>query len=120
MAGVEQKNRIKASSLFETIVALMVIMIVFGIAMTIYVNVMKNSSSLAELKASLRLEEIARETKDGKKYFNESFETEGVQIEKKISVYKGREGIILLEIVAFDPLKKRLADYKEIIPDESK
>lgn len=112
-------SRIKASSLLETIIALMVIMIVFGIAMTIYVNVMKNSTSLSELKASLKLEELARETKEKKSYFDESFNDESTLIEKKVKKYNDREGLLLLDFQAYDKTNKRLAERKEIILDKT-
>ncbi len=119
MAGVKISHSIKASSLFETIVALMVIMIVFGIAMTIYVNVMRNSTSLSELKASLRLDELARETKEKKSYFDEKFEDESTLIEKKVTKYKDKEGLFLLDLQAFDKTNKRLAERKELLQDET-
>jgi hypothetical protein len=119
MAGVDVHKKIPAASLFETIVALMIIMIVFGIAMTIYVNVMRNSSSLSELKASQKLEEIARDTKEKKSYFDEKFEDEGTIIEKKVSKYQGKEELLLIDIQAFDKENKRLAERKEIIQDNT-
>lgn len=118
MAGMKVPVRIKASSLIETIVGLMVIVLVFGIAMTVYVNVMKNSTSLAELKASQRLEEIAVETRANKSFFNESFEEEGIKIEKTIGKYQNKEGLILLELLAKDPAERKLAERKEIISEE--
>ena len=119
MARVRINSSVNASSLFETIVALMVIMIVFGIAMTIYVNVMKNSTSLSELNASLQLDRLARETKEKKSYFDETIENESTVIEKKIKKYNDKGGLLLLDIQAFDKTKKKLAERKEIIRDES-
>ena len=119
MVRLKIDNKVNASSLFETIVALMVIMIVFGIAMTIYVNVMNNSTSLSELKASLKLDELARETKEKKSYFDETIEDESTLIEKKVKKYNDKEGLLLLDIQAFDKTNKRLADRKEIMQDQS-
>ncbi len=119
MAGLKITTKISASSLFETIIAMMVIMIVFGIAMTIYVNVMKNSTSLAELKASLKLDEIAKDTKANKSYFDEHFEDESTVIEKVVKKYNGQEGLLLLDIQAFDKTNKKLAERKEIIQDDT-
>lgn len=117
MDGIKEPKRLKASSLVETIVGLMVIVLVFGIAMTVYVNVMRNSTSLAELKASQRLEEIAVETKTKKSFFNESFEEGGVKIEKTIGKYQDKEGLFLLELIAKDPTERKLAERKEIISE---
>ena len=112
-------NRIKASSLFETIVALMVIVLVFGIAMTMYVNILRTSTSLAELKASQKLEELSKETKMNKSYFDEHSDDQLTKIDKRVSKYQGKEGLLLLELEAFDMSDKRLAERKEIILDES-
>lgn len=118
MAGMMDK-RVKASSLLETIVALMVIVLIFGIAMTIYGNVLKNSTSPAELKASQRLKEIAWETKRHKSYFDASYTEEGIEIEKTVSKYQGKEGIILLELKAIAPDSRKLAEYKELISEDA-
>jgi hypothetical protein len=119
MVGLNFCKKITASSLFETIVALMVIMVVFGIAMTIYVNIIRNSTSLAELKASQRLDEIARDTRDKKSYFDEKFEDEVSVIEKKVSKYQEKEGLLLLQLEVLDKNNTRLAERKEIIRDDT-
>jgi len=111
-------TKLKASSLFETIVALMVTMLVFGIAMTIYVNVLRNSTSLADFKASLRLEQLAKETKESKRFIDESFEEGNVSIEKRVGKYQNKEGLLLLELEAFDQTKRKLAEHKEILIEE--
>jgi hypothetical protein len=119
MAGIKLSGRINASSLFETIVALMIIVLVFGIAMTIYVNVLRNSSSLAELKASQRLEKIAYETVTEKKYFDETITEEGIVFEKHIAPYNNIQGLLLLELQAYDESKRILASYKSIIEEHT-
>ncbi len=118
MVGIADK-KLKASSLLETIVALMVIMIVFGIAMTIYVNVMKNSSSLSEVKASLRLDVLAKESKEKKAFFDEDFEEENIDFEKRVTKYQNKEGLLLLELEARDKTNRILAERKEIIVEEA-
>lgn len=117
MAGIVDR-KLNASSLLETIVALMVVMLVFGIAMTIYVNVMRNSSSLAEVKASLRLDVLAKETKEKKAFFDENFEEEQVDFEKRVTKYQNKEGLLLLELEARDKTNRILAERKEIIVEE--
>lgn len=119
MAGIKPTTKVNASSLFETIVALMVIVLVFGIAMTMYVNILRTSSSLAELKAAQRLEALAKETKEKRSYFDEYFEEDAFVIEKRVGKYMDREGVLLLNFEAFDKSKKRLAERKEIIIDNT-
>jgi len=109
---------LKASSLFETIVGLMITMLVFAIAMTIYVNVIRSSTNIAELKALHRLEELSRETIIKKSFFDENFEEEGVVITKNINSYKGENGLLLLHLQATDPDKRNLAELKKIISED--
>ena len=53
--------RLKADSLLETVVAAVLIVIIFGIAMMIYSNVIRSSLSVKQLQAASLLEEAAAE-----------------------------------------------------------
>ncbi|HVD97208.1 MAG TPA: hypothetical protein VNB90_03315 [Cytophagaceae bacterium] len=111
-------SALKASSLFETIVGLMITMLVFAIAMTIYVNVIRSSTNIAEMKALHRLEELSRETILKKSFFDENFEEEGVLITKNVGSYKGGNGLLLLHLQATGPDKRNLAELKKIISED--
>ena len=57
MAGkVNTGRRVKASSLLEVVVAMVILLIVFGIAMTIYVHVTRANISSGRLQAQTILE----------------------------------------------------------------
>jgi len=118
MVRIKLNTKIKASSLFETIVALTVIMIVFGIALTVFVNIMRTGNTLSEFKTSQQLEVLAKETKENKSYFNETFEEEGIVITKSIEKYKDSDELIVLIIEATDKTGRKLSSRKEIILGE--
>ena len=118
MAGMKLNDRIKASSLLETIVALLVVMTVFGIAMTIYINVLRNSDSLSTLKAIQTLEQVAAETKTKRSYFDESFRVDEIMVEKSFIQYQHNEDLWLMDLKAIDPLNKTIATRKEILITE--
>jgi len=118
MARMKFNHKLPASSLFETIVALTVIMIVFGIALTVFVNIMRTGTSLASFKAAQKLEFIAKETKQNKSYYNETFEEEALVINKRIEKYKDKEGLLVLILEASDKTGNALSIRKEILVEE--
>ncbi len=116
MAGlIKMHGRIEASSLVETVVAMIIILSVFGISMMVYMNVVKTGINLSNLNASLQLNELAEKTKKEKLYVDQTIESKGFSIQKKITKYNHDENLLLLEITAKDNGDKILASRKEII-----
>ena len=108
-------RRVKASSLIETIVAMMIVMLVFFVAMSIYVNVLRNSISLSELSAAQQLQTLAQETIKNKSYFNETIDTETLTITKSCGNYGSYSELFLLNIEAQDKSGRIVATRKELI-----
>ena len=116
MAGVKFLTaQVKASSLIETIVAMMIVMLVFFVATTIYVNVLRNSVSLGVLSAGQQLQTIAEETKKNKSYFSETVELENITIIKTCTSYGSSDQLYLLDLEAEDKSGRVIANHKELI-----
>ena len=109
------KHILKATSLIETVVALVMIMSVFSIGMMVYFNVIKSSYSLQQLKASLMLNELSKVTKEKKSFFDEQDSTETLVIYKRISKYENMENLVLLELEVLSKDSTKLASRRELV-----
>lgn len=107
--------KLNASSLLETILALLITMLVFGIASMIYVNVLKSGVSLSGLSHRLMLEKMAEETKQKKTYVSERFTEDNFIVDKTIEPYSLQSGLLLLTISLYDSKETLLEEYKELI-----
>ncbi|MDQ3192428.1 MAG: hypothetical protein M3Q58_12615 [Bacteroidota bacterium] len=108
-------KKIKASTLIEVIVALIIVMISFGIAMAIYVNVTYSDNQIQKLKANLILNETAIKTTNENSFIDEKTEVDGISVVKTVHSYEGIQGLNLLLLEAFDVNMKKIAERKELV-----
>jgi hypothetical protein len=115
---VSGKGRIKASSIMEVIISMVVIVVVFGIAMMIYSNVIRLSFSAKKLKAAAVLKEALINAEEGMQQEDRSFTLEDIQVEQKVAPYPGVEGLLEIRLVAYDENKEQLAQLQKLITNE--
>lgn len=107
--------KLKASTLMESLVAMIVIMICFVIASMIYTNIINSTNNKLKLDASLLLKEIGIKAKEENNYLDEKFETENLVVQKSVTSYKNSGNLSLLTLIAFDKNGKKIAEQKELI-----
>ena len=107
--------KLKASTLVEALVAMVIVMLAVGMFTTIYVNVMKSSDHNRKVLASVLLDKIAMETKQKKVFLDEQIKTEEFIVDKKIVPYEGAAGLSVLSLKASDKNEKLLAERNELI-----
>lgn len=94
--------KLKSATLIEAIVAMVIIMAVFGLAMMIYVNVINSSVSARHVRIGLILKKAAEDTVASKRFFDEAFEEGGFAISKSVSKYDNVETLIRLRLEIVD------------------
>lgn len=107
--------KFRGSTLIETLVAMVIVVISFGSGMMVYLNVSGNSSTSKKSDACLVLQEVYHETMLQEDFFDENTETKGLTVEKKIEDYEGSDNLFVLRISVFSGEHKLLVDYREII-----
>ena len=108
-------KKIKASTLIEVLVAMIIIMISFGIAMAIYMNVSLSDHLVQKLKAELLLNETAIETKAANSFIDEKTGSDKISINKTVTSYNGIPELHLLMLEAFDVNGKKISERKELV-----
>lgn len=110
---------IRGSTLIETLVAMIIVMLAFGIGLMIYLNVIQSSGVQQKLNAQLQMNRIAIETKDKNLFVDEEDTTGTMKIIKTIQPYSaGSDKLKLMKIEAFDGNGKKLGERKELIKAE--
>lgn len=112
---VKLNAKISASTLIEAIVAMLIIVIVYGIGIMIFMNVKKSANNGLKLEAILQVENILSQTKKEAKYVDENFDFDNLKIEKKILKYDNASSLNILEIKALSNDNKVLTEHREII-----
>ena len=109
-------HRIRGSTLIETLVAMIIVMLAFGIGLMIYLNVIQSSGAQQKVNAQLQMNKIAIETKDKNLFTDVEDSTETMKIIKTIQPYSvGSEKLKLLKIEAFDGSGKKIGERKELV-----
>jgi len=119
MAGKQLKENatVRASTVLEVIIAMTVIVVVFGIAMMIYGNVMRMSLSVAQLKAKGILKEQMLKAERADTLQNASFQIDSLTIEQNVSDTLAT-GLKIIHLKAYDINHQKVAELQKIITDE--
>ncbi len=80
-------KKLKAYTLIETIISMVIIMLVFSVAMMIFINVVKTDRIIERTDIFFKMNEIIHESKTHQEYINYTFEFENFIIERTISRY---------------------------------
>jgi hypothetical protein len=110
------KRKIQATTIVETIVALLLVFISFGIGISVYLNIMRTDALVLKTKAATVLERIMKETKQEDRFIDENIEEGILTISKKISKYDAKiEGLYILSLEAVNPENRVIHSLKELV-----
>lgn len=109
------RKKIKASTMLEALVAMVIILGAFTVTCMIYVNVTTSDNSRQKLDAQLLMNELALKTKQEKSFIDEKTETDFLIIEKTISKYPNAENLNQLTIIVSNKEGKIIAAYNELL-----
>jgi len=108
-------KRLKASTLVEVLVALVIITLVMAIAATLYATLgLKRPDNSVNLQMELKT--LAAEAKRNQDYNPRQYELDnGVIVDQQVTSYQGDTLLMLLELNASKPGTRETAVYREII-----
>lgn len=108
-------NRLEAFTIVESITAMVIILVSFGIGISIYLNIVSSDQLQASNLAFITLEQALDDTKKNNLFIDGSFEVNGLTIQKKIESYKLISNTYLITLKAFNQSNQTLSEIKEII-----
>jgi type II secretory pathway pseudopilin PulG len=115
MAGIGGK--IKASTLLEVIVAMVVILIVFVLATGIYANVMGSSPSVKQQQVKALMSGLIVKSITDSNWNDEEIMIDSISLIKKVLPYQDYADLKLLEVNAYKQ-NKEVGNIKRIVKME--
>ena len=94
------KSSVKASTLLEVIVAMVIILIVFSLAIGIYNNVLGSGNSAKEEELNSLMEHVISKTITDKNWNGEEFNHGNIKIKKSVTDFEDFSDIILITVTA--------------------
>lgn len=99
----------------ETLTAMVLITISFGIIVIVYLNTIVHSPTVIQQKAIFILEEVAQSTKREARYISEDFEYKNFLITRDVQPYAKKDGVYQLQLIAKNRDEQILANYQELL-----
>ena len=113
--GWAEKQRLKASTIVETLMAIVLISIAFGVGMLVYLNTMSNIPIVREQQVNIALQEVARLTQKEERYINETITHKKFIIERKVKPYPMNRDVYHLHLLAYDTDETIIGEHQELI-----
>lgn len=116
MAGGKLRSgkRLHASTILEVVVALVMIALVFGLAMTIFANVMRSSLSSREQRAQAILSGLLLDMAQQKNLENASFSVDSLRILQEVKPYEKAPDLLEVHLIASSN-GKNIAEARMVI-----
>jgi type II secretory pathway pseudopilin PulG len=109
------RRKLPAFTLVESLAAVAILTIAFSATFMTVGWVLSTNQMPLELQASAVLRNAAQETKNTKRFINETLEMNGFKIERKVQELSGHEGYFLIAFYALDEHARTITTYEEIV-----
>lgn len=104
-----------ASSLVEVTVAMVIIVLAFGITLLVITQVNRSAYSIQKIKCRSIAVALANEARQAKSYLDNSGSRDGISYQASYVPYEQNKNLILLKIELKDNEERTLYHYREII-----
>jgi len=108
------KSKIKAFTILESMVSIVIVMIVFSLSSLVVINVTSSGMNKKNQNAYMFVKAFRNESVNQDRLFDETIELEGLRIEKRLEAYKNSVALKILYVRAFEA-DKLLTESKEIL-----
>jgi hypothetical protein len=111
MAG----SKLKASSIFEMVISMVIIVVVFTIAMSIFANVQRLSLTGKKIKAQATLNEELIKAEQNIVIAKTTTTIEDFKVEKEISIYNNNSSLYQVSLAAYDGNQEKIAEINSVV-----
>jgi hypothetical protein len=109
------KGKVKASTILEVLISMIIILIVFSIGMMIFGNVGRLSLSAQKVKAESVLEERLLNAEQSKINLDETVTVGDFQVEQEIKLYNNDSHLSTMHLIAWDNNHIKIAELQKVI-----
>ncbi|QEM09158.1 hypothetical protein [Mucilaginibacter rubeus] len=107
--------KLRASTLLEVIVSMIIIIVVFGIAMMIFTNISRLSLSPKKLRAQAVLQEILFRDELAGSAVGQTVTVDDITVKQDISPFENEPRLSVITLTAFDANQEQVAQLKKVI-----
>jgi len=117
MAGVKLSfnSRLRASSVMEVVISMIVILVVFTTAMMIAANVMRASPSAQKLQARALLNDLMAINEKNEEVESATLTLGNFQVKQDIKNYQNEPGLIDIHLIAYDSNHQEVAELEKVL-----
>lgn len=116
MAALRLDKKIKASSLLEVIISMILILLVFGIAMMIITNVTRLSLSGKKLRAEALVKKNMLLVQQSQQPDDQTIQEDDMRIEIKVKAAPEYPDLNQIDITAYDANQEKVAELHQLLP----
>jgi Tfp pilus assembly protein PilV len=107
------KRRVRASSLLEVIVSMVIIVVVFGLAMMMIANITRGSLSTEKIHAQAVLKSALINGEDQKEWISKTVIIDSVTVEQEVKPYT--TGLLEVRLTAYDMNNQKMAELRKVV-----
>jgi type II secretory pathway pseudopilin PulG len=117
MVGKQLKHglTLRASTILEVLISMIIIIVVFGIAMIIYTNVTQSSLSIKKIHAQAILNEQLLEAERTVNNINYDITIDSLSIKQEVTTYKDYSNLKEIHLAAYDINQVEIAELSKVI-----
>ena len=108
-------KRIRASTIVESIIAILIVTIAISLALVLIINIGKNSNNSLKTKAYILANDMLVQTKAENEFLDEEFNYGNLIIKRTVNEYEKNEELFQLNIIAYDLKNTILYEHNELI-----
>lgn len=115
MAGIQMNitRRVRASSLLEVIVSMVIIVVVFGLAMMMIANITRGSLSTKKMHAQSILKNMLMNGEGQKDWISKTVTIDSVRVEQEVKPYA--TGLLDVRLTAYDANNEKMAELRKVV-----
>lgn len=107
------KQRLKGATILEVIVAMVLLVIIMGIAASVYMSVLSSSRLNVLQSIDQRLDELQQQSNREQQFFDTEWADSTFIFRRRVSPHPTKEDVILVEYEVIDGNKQSIAQRKE-------
>ena len=115
MAESKLKGKVSGSTIMEVVVSMVIIVLVFGIAMMIYSNVLRLSQSAKKLRAQALLQETMLKAEQTPGNVTQSLTLDDFRVEQEVKPYNSNSKLTEIHLTAYDQNQQKIAELQKVI-----
>ena len=109
-------RRVRASSLLEVIISMVIIVVVFGLAMMMMANITRGSLSTKKIHAQAILKSMLMNGEGQKEWVSKTAIIDSVTVEQDVKPYN--TGLLEVHLTAYDMNNEKMAELRKIVIEQ--